>query len=83
MDEDNKTEQLPAGQEKKSTLLSDVFLTLIVIAVMFGFAEMVVRILYKDETVMFPRYHTDVLYGDYTLRRIRPNSKFVQAIADS
>lgn len=82
MSEDNGTEQLAAGQEKKSLLLSGVFLTLIVFAVLFGLAEMVVRILYKDETVMFPRYHTDVLYGDYTLRRIRPNSKFVHTSID-
>lgn len=48
-------------------------------AVMAGMllaGEWVVRILYADHTVLFPRYHTDVQYGDYTLRRIRPNSRF-------
>jgi hypothetical protein len=38
--------------------------------------EFVVRALYKDQTVMFPRYHTDYRYGPYTLRGIRPNAEF-------
>lgn len=42
----------------------------------FGLAEVAVRALYKDETVMFPRYHTDYRYGPYTLRGIRANAEF-------
>ena len=34
--------------------------------------EVAVRALLKDQTVMFPRYHTDYRYGQYTLRGIRP-----------
>ena len=48
----------------------------VVTGVMLLLAEWTVRWLYADETVLFPRYHTDVQYGDYTLRRIRPNSRF-------
>ncbi|NND55516.1 MAG: hypothetical protein HKN56_11180 [Gammaproteobacteria bacterium] len=44
--------------------------------------EWVIRGLFADETVLFPRYHTDVQYGDYTLRRIRPNSRFRHASID-
>jgi len=38
--------------------------------------EVVVRALLKDQTVMFPRYHTDYRYGRYALRGIRPNAEF-------
>jgi lysophospholipase L1-like esterase len=41
----------------------------------FFICEFIVRLLYKD-IVLFPRYHTDVQYGQFTLRRIRPNSVF-------
>jgi hypothetical protein len=45
-------------------------------------AEWVIRLLYADDTVLFPRYHTDAQYGDYTLRRIRPDSRFVHTSID-
>lgn len=39
-------------------------------------AEYIVRFLRKDKMVLFPRYHTDAKYGEYRIRRLRPNSKF-------
>ena len=42
----------------------------------FIIGEFIVRLLYKDKTVLFPRYHTDAQYGQFTLRKIRPNSMF-------
>jgi hypothetical protein len=44
------------------------------VALLLG--EVAVRALYKDQTVMFPRYHTDYRYGEYTLRGIRANAQF-------
>jgi len=44
--------------------------------ILFALAELGVRIFYKDSTVLFPRYHTDVKYGDFVIRRIKPNSIF-------
>jgi lysophospholipase L1-like esterase len=44
--------------------------------------ELVVRALFKDSTVMFPRYHTDYRYGEYTLRGIRPNARFRHTSVD-
>lgn len=46
------------------------------LSIFFLIAEISVRILYKQETVLFPRYHTDAKYGEFTLRKIRPNSEF-------
>ncbi|HVJ24265.1 MAG TPA: GDSL-type esterase/lipase family protein [Burkholderiales bacterium] len=50
------------------------------IAVVLG--EVVVRAVFKDDTVMFPRYHTDYRYGEYTLRGIRPNAEFRHTSVD-
>jgi hypothetical protein len=44
--------------------------------------EVVVRVLYRDTMVMFPRYHTDYRYGRYTLRGIRPNAEYRHASVD-
>ena len=49
-------------------------------AVLLG--EAVVRIGFKDNVVLFPRYHTDVQYGDFVLRRIRPNAHFRHTSTD-
>ena len=51
-------------------------------AIAFGLGEIAVRVLYKDESVLFPRYHTDYQYGRYTLRGIRPNSEFWHTSVD-
>ena len=47
-----------------------------VLAAVLLLSEWIVRVLYAEQTVLFPRYHTDVQYGHYTIRRIRPNSQF-------
>jgi len=44
--------------------------------------ELIIRATMKDKIVLFPRYHTDVVYGDYRIRRFRPNSKFVHTSVD-
>jgi lysophospholipase L1-like esterase len=57
-------------------LLANGALLLIALAFSFGVCEVVVRLLYEDATVLFPRYHTDYQYGPYRLRGIRPNARF-------
>jgi GDSL-like lipase/acylhydrolase family protein len=44
--------------------------------------EVAVRLLFKEQSVMYPRYHTDYRYGPYTLRGIRPNSEFWHTSVD-
>jgi hypothetical protein len=51
-------------------------------AVALALGEAVVRFALKDQTVMFPRYHTDYRYGEYTLRGIRPNAHFRHTSVD-
>ena len=70
------------NQKKKSSLAANIGIFFGVLILMFGFAELVVRILYKDTTIMFPRYHTDAVYGDYRLRTIRPDSNYFHSSID-
>ena len=42
----------------------------------FAIFECLIRIIYKGNVVLFPRYHTDAAYGEYTIRRLRPNLEF-------
>jgi hypothetical protein len=44
--------------------------------IIYCVAEIIVRSYFKDDASLFPRYHTDARYGDYTLRSLRPNSEF-------
>ena len=57
-------------------LASSLALAVVSLLIAFAFGEWVVRLLFKDETVLFPRYHTDYRYDRYTLRGIRPNSAY-------
>ena len=59
----------------KRTLVSGLIFGAVLV-MMLLLSEWIVRMIYADETVLFPRYHTDVQYGDYTIRRIRPNASF-------
>ena len=53
-------------------------LLLLFITVLFctGLCELGTRIFLSDRIVLFPRYHTIAHYGEYTSRRLRPNSEF-------
>jgi lysophospholipase L1-like esterase len=57
-------------------VLANLLLTVLALVVALLLAEAVVRMLYKDQTTLFPRYHTGYKYGRYTLRGIRPNATF-------
>lgn len=65
------TVSLPAKK-----FLLNVTLMLVTFVVAFALCEFVTRMLYKDQSTLFPRYHTDYHYGNYTIRGIRPNSEY-------
>jgi lysophospholipase L1-like esterase len=63
--------------DKSKRALQNVALLVSTFAVMLLLAEAATRLLYRGrDVVLFPRYHTDAIYGDFTLRRIRPNAEF-------
>ena len=56
--------------------LVNISLGLIALAFALGVGEISTRLIFKDTTVLYPRYHTDYKYGRYTLRGTRPNTEF-------
>ena len=62
--------------DRARRILTNLALTAATLAVTFALGEIVVRLLYKQETALFPRYHTDYRYGRYTIRGIRPNTEY-------
>ena len=62
--------------------LANTALAALAFAVALCASEAVVRLLYKDETVLFPRYHTDYRYERYVIRGIRPNVRFQHTSVD-
>jgi hypothetical protein len=52
------------------------------LAVAFGLGEVVVRAMFAETNVLFPRYHTGYQYGKYTLRGVRPSSTFRHTSVD-
>lgn len=59
----------------KKIALNFLLLTLsLLIAALIG--EGVLRLIMKDDIVLFPRYHTNAHYGEFEIRRFRPDSEF-------
>ena len=52
------------------------FLTFMIIA------EVFLRMFFSDSIVLFPRYHTDANYGEFTIRKLRPNARFQHTSVD-
>jgi hypothetical protein len=63
-------------------LLGNLLVLSVSLLVVFTAAELLVRSLYREESVLFPRYHTDYHYGRYTLRGIRASADFWHTSAD-
>jgi hypothetical protein len=64
------------GGQHMGRHLGSALTFLVTLLLMLLFGEFVVRWVLGDQTVLFPRYHTDVTYGDFTIRRIHPNARF-------
>lgn len=69
----------PPGQRQGSRLkrpLGNALLVLAAFLVAGAAGEVAVRWTVGDRMVLYPRYHSKAVYGDYTLRRLRPNTVF-------
>lgn len=69
-------DQIEHKLNKSQKLIINLILLLLAIGICFAIGEAIIRVLYKDKIVLFPRYHTDAIYGEYQIRRLRPNSVF-------
>ena len=63
------------GGSRLCRRLAPLALFTVSVVVSLGVGEILARVVF-DNTVLFPRYHSAVQYGDYTLRRMRPNTTF-------
>jgi hypothetical protein len=64
------------------TMLGNVATALVALILAFVGAELVVRLLWKDDIYLFPRYHTDYTYGKYRIRGLRPNLVYWHSSVD-
>ena len=51
-------------------------LVAVVSLVCLGLCEIGTRLLFGDQILLIPRYHTSAHYGEFTIRRLRPNFRF-------
>lgn len=63
-------------------LLVNLGITVIASIFAFGCAELIVRSMFKDDTVLFSRYQTGYKYGKYRIRGIRPDMEFWHTSVD-
>src|SRR5262245_23571953 len=59
-----------------SALLKRIYLVIGRLVISLLVAEHIVRLLFGDRIVLFPRFHDTASYGKYTIRRLRPNTTF-------
>ncbi len=55
---------------------ANLLLMLAALLVAAALGEVAVRCIRGDQMVLYPRFHSKARYGDYTLRRLRPNTVF-------
>ena len=55
---------------------SNLALLAVVSLVCLEVCEIGTRLLFGSQVLLVPRYHTSAQYGEFTLRRLRPNIQF-------
>lgn len=76
------TADIPRPPVRRRGLLSKLILLSTTVSVCFGLGEIFTRLLLKTKIPLFPRYHTGAEYGEYKLRRLRPNTEFFHESVD-
>lgn len=65
---------------KKWLVNLSLFVFSIFVALLIG--ELIVRFLYKDTIVLYPRYTTNAKYGNFSIRCVRPNMQYIHRSID-
>ena len=60
----------------------NLLILLLATIISFLLAETTTRIFLAKRIVLYPRYHTDATYGEFRIRRLRPNAKFWHTSVD-
>ncbi|QYZ64858.1 MAG: hypothetical protein OI74_11880 [Gammaproteobacteria bacterium (ex Lamellibrachia satsuma)] len=66
----------------KGRLRDNILLFIVSVTVVLLISEFGVRLLFGDKIVLFNRYHTEAKYGEYTIRKLRPNTEFWHTSVD-
>ncbi len=66
----------PRPRRRLRGVLANLLLLLASLLVAALAGEVLVRWTRGDQIVLYPRFHSRAVYGDYTLRRLRPNTVF-------
>lgn len=67
------------SRSKIKNYLINLLLFTVTCFICFFVFEIVIRVFFKDKIVLYPRYHTEAIYGEYRIRKIRPNLKYRHA----
>jgi len=70
---------MPEKDGRTRQLLFKAVAVILGLCIALACGEALTRTLLKDKISLFPRYHTDARYGDFTIRKIRPNFTFTHA----
>lgn len=68
--------------EKHKKKLLNISVLMVTLLAFLLCAEIFLRIFFAENIVLFPRYHTDANYGEFTIRKLKPNSKFWHSSID-
>jgi lysophospholipase L1-like esterase len=63
-------------RSRSASIVSGLTLLFVASLICFGLGEVVVRLLFKQSVVLFPRYHAEAHYGPFTLRHLEPSTRF-------
>lgn len=66
---------------RKAWLLN-ILLLLLSLITAGAVGEVVMRVFFKDSIFLYPRYHSPATYGDFTIRRLRPDMTFQHTSVD-
>ncbi len=79
---DDRREGKPASGRKRRLWATRLGLVLCSLGIGLLVVEAAVRIIWGRGIVLYPRYHTGAEYGEYRIRRIRPDSRFKHTSRD-
>ena len=68
--------------EKQKSTLFNISLLMVSLLVSLMFIEIIFKVFFAEKIILFPRYHTDANYGEFTIRRLKPNSRFWHSSID-
>ncbi len=68
--------------QKKQSLITNLLILVVTVTLLVMAAEGMIRWRYKDQMILFPMNLVPARYGDYTIRRLRPDTTFSNTSMD-